>query len=86
MNHWPWLAPVLDLPHYTGNPLVDSVAEHQAATESAYWQYLHICKNLSVAGFATCFLKRNPTKVFLIIYGVFLCVIIVALHASQRAS
>eukprot|EP00286_Rhodomonas_abbreviata_P008919 CAMPEP_0181337548 /NCGR_PEP_ID=MMETSP1101-20121128/28083_1 /TAXON_ID=46948 /ORGANISM="Rhodomonas abbreviata, Strain Caron Lab Isolate" /LENGTH=952 /DNA_ID=CAMNT_0023448061 /DNA_START=124 /DNA_END=2982 /DNA_ORIENTATION=+ len=25
----------------TGNPLVDSVAEHQPASQQAYWQYLH---------------------------------------------
>ena len=25
----------------TGNPLVDSVAEHQPARPEAYWHYLH---------------------------------------------
>ena len=33
----------LFVPHTrTGNPLVDSVAEHQPATADAYWQYLHL--------------------------------------------
>lgn len=27
----------------TGNPLVDSVAEHQPASADAYWHYLHYC-------------------------------------------
>eukprot|EP00658_Telonema_sp_P-2_P067647 TRINITY_DN5657_c0_g2_i3.p1 TRINITY_DN5657_c0_g2~~TRINITY_DN5657_c0_g2_i3.p1 ORF type:complete len:696 (-),score=172.25 TRINITY_DN5657_c0_g2_i3:69-2156(-) len=27
----------------TGNPLVDSVAEHQPANSGAYWQYFHFC-------------------------------------------
>eukprot|EP00672_Neobodo_designis_P017275 CAMPEP_0174851032 /NCGR_PEP_ID=MMETSP1114-20130205/21265_1 /TAXON_ID=312471 /ORGANISM="Neobodo designis, Strain CCAP 1951/1" /LENGTH=812 /DNA_ID=CAMNT_0016085533 /DNA_START=34 /DNA_END=2472 /DNA_ORIENTATION=- len=27
----------------TGNPLVDSVAEHQPATPDAYWHYMHYC-------------------------------------------
>jgi len=53
----------------TGNPLVDSVAEHQAATSGAYFQYLHHCKNLAVLGFAMCFVNRTPAKYFIIIYG-----------------
>ena len=35
----------------TGNPLVDSVAEHQASSTAAYWHYLHYASYLAVAGF-----------------------------------
>uniref|UniRef100_A0A7S4LFI7 dolichyl-diphosphooligosaccharide--protein glycotransferase n=1 Tax=Eutreptiella gymnastica TaxID=73025 RepID=A0A7S4LFI7_9EUGL len=53
----------------TGNPLVDSVAEHQAASDSAYWQYLHHCKTLSILGWFLCFWKTNPAKSFIVGYG-----------------
>ena len=36
----------------TGNPLVDSVAEHQPASTSAYFQYLHHACTLAPIGFA----------------------------------
>merc|ERR1719231_2178630 len=35
----------------TGNPLVDSVAEHQATSPQAYWQYLSYMCYLSPMGF-----------------------------------
>ena len=35
----------------TGNPLVDSVAEHQPANAGAYMQYLHIMYNVAPFGF-----------------------------------
>eukprot|EP01013_Petalomonas_cantuscygni_P009706 TRINITY_DN225_c0_g3_i1.p2 TRINITY_DN225_c0_g3~~TRINITY_DN225_c0_g3_i1.p2 ORF type:complete len:854 (+),score=220.19 TRINITY_DN225_c0_g3_i1:76-2637(+) len=35
----------------TGNPLVDSVAEHQPATADAYWHYLHVMCYSTVYGF-----------------------------------
>lgn len=34
----------------TGNPLVDSVAEHQPASADAYWQYLHYCVYMAPVG------------------------------------
>ena len=44
----------------TGNPLVDSVAEHQATPLSIYWQYYHLCAMLGVAGFFfNCFQVRH---------------------------
>lgn len=36
----------------TGNPLVDSVAEHQPASTAAYFQYLHHVCTLAPIGFA----------------------------------
>jgi dolichyl-diphosphooligosaccharide--protein glycosyltransferase len=36
----------------TGNPLVDSVAEHQPANAGAYTQYLHVMYNVAPFGFA----------------------------------
>ena len=35
----------------TGNPLVDSVAEHQAAKPGTYKQYLHIVAKIAPVGF-----------------------------------
>lgn len=53
----------------TGNPLVDSVAEHQPASASAYWQFLHYCYYVSPLGFIlTCF-NKNDQKIFLLAYG-----------------
>lgn len=41
----------------TGNPLVDSVAEHQAASTEAYKQYLHHALPLAAIGFVLLLLK-----------------------------
>ena len=35
----------------TGNPLVDSVAEHQATPTRVYWLYFHVCTYLTPLGF-----------------------------------
>eukprot|EP00951_Prasinocladus_malaysianus_P001961 scaffold13965_cov48-Prasinocladus_malaysianus.AAC.2 len=53
----------------TGNPLVDSVAEHQPATKSAYWQYLHHMCSFAPVGFLFCFYQINNSKLFLILWG-----------------
>jgi hypothetical protein len=45
----------------TGNPLVDSVAEHQAASTEAYRQYLHHTYLLAPLGFAILLLKGSAT-------------------------
>ena len=43
----------LFVPHTrTGNPLVDSVAEHQATPPSVYWQYFFYCCYLAPVGCA----------------------------------
>merc|ERR1719424_2790667 len=43
----------------TGNPLVDSVAEHQATSPMAYWQYLHYTCYLSIIGFFLTFAQMT---------------------------
>mmetsp|Transcript_32113 Transcript_32113/g.78249 ORF Transcript_32113/g.78249 Transcript_32113/m.78249 type:complete len:975 (+) Transcript_32113:292-3216(+) len=55
----------------TGNPLVDSVAEHQAASAQAYFQYLHLVCYLAPIGFAIVALVAcTPSSSFLIVYSV----------------
>lgn len=55
----------------TGNPLVDSVAEHQAASPAAYWQYLHDVCYLAPIGFGLVLLAFcNDSSSFLVVYGV----------------
>ena len=52
----------------TGNPLVDSVAEHQPTTPQAYYQYLHASLYLAPVGYALSFVNFNDSKSFLIAY------------------
>ncbi len=55
----------------TGNPLVDSVAEHQAASKEAYFQYLSIVCYLAPVGFGiVSLIGCTPASSFLITYGV----------------
>ena len=55
----------------TGNPLVDSVAEHQAASAEAYFQYLNVICYLAPVGFGiVCLIGCTAASSFLIIYGV----------------
>ena len=54
----------------TGNPLVDSVAEHQPANAQAYQQYLHNVYDLAPVGFGLSFLKWSDANSFLILYAV----------------
>lgn len=59
----------LFVPHTrTGNPLVDSVAEHQATPNEAYWRYFHVVCLFAPAGVAQAFRSRTPAKWFLILY------------------
>mmetsp|Transcript_79005 Transcript_79005/g.115711 ORF Transcript_79005/g.115711 Transcript_79005/m.115711 type:complete len:978 (-) Transcript_79005:116-3049(-) len=44
----------------TGNPLVDSVAEHQPASPQAYWQYLHYMCYCAPVGYALCMCRVTP--------------------------
>jgi dolichyl-diphosphooligosaccharide--protein glycosyltransferase len=53
----------------TGNPLVDSVAEHQAASTSAYFQYLHHVCTLAPVGYAIVFFTWSDSSSFLIVWG-----------------
>jgi len=54
----------------TGNPLVDSVAEHQPANANAYWQFLHYCIYTAPLGWVLLLFRRNDQKMFLLAYGV----------------
>eukprot|EP00756_Hemistasia_phaeocysticola_P021210 Hpha_TRINITY_DN15763_c0_g1::TRINITY_DN15763_c0_g1_i1::g.36937::m.36937/K07151/STT3; dolichyl-diphosphooligosaccharide--protein glycosyltransferase len=55
----------------TGNPLVDSVAEHRATSPRAYYQYLHITSYLSLVGFAigVIRLRAKDAGVFALVYA-----------------
>lgn len=62
----------------TGNPLVDSVAEHQPASTAAYEQYLHYSYNLAPYGLvlSVCFQRPTDASLFLWTYAavtVFFC-------------
>jgi dolichyl-diphosphooligosaccharide--protein glycosyltransferase len=57
----------------TGNPLVDSVAEHQPGSADAYFRYLHTPFYIAPAGFAVAVghyvSERSPAALFLPLYG-----------------
>mmetsp|Transcript_1295 Transcript_1295/g.2039 ORF Transcript_1295/g.2039 Transcript_1295/m.2039 type:complete len:1078 (+) Transcript_1295:168-3401(+) len=54
----------------TGNPLVDSVAEHQPATAGAYFQYLHNVCYIAPLGFILVALFQfHDASSFLLVYG-----------------
>lgn len=54
----------------TGNPLVDSVAEHQAASPQAYYQYLHDSSTIAPFGLAiVALLGCTASSSFLIMYA-----------------
>jgi len=52
----------------TGNPLVDSVAEHQATRDEMYYQYFHMMCYLMPVGFGWLFFNKDNAKVFMIAY------------------
>lgn len=55
----------------TGNPLVDSVAEHQAASPNAYYQYLDNICYLAPVGFGIVTLfKFHDSSSFLVVFAV----------------
>ena len=60
----------LFVPHtHTGNPLVDSVAEHQATRGDAYWQYFDAVILFAPAGAAACAAFRpSPARTFVALY------------------
>ncbi|KAL7566259.1 hypothetical protein ACA910_011319 [Epithemia clementina (nom. ined.)] len=53
----------------TGNPLVDSVAEHQAASPKAYFQYLHHVCSLAPLGYMLLFVRLSDSTSFLLVWG-----------------
>ncbi|KAH9597423.1 Oligosaccharyl transferase [Trypanosoma melophagium] len=57
----------------TGNPLVDSVAEHQPASSASLWTYLHICYfgwfvGFIVTSISSC-MRCTHGKTFLLLYS-----------------
>ena len=52
----------------TGNPLVDSVAEHQATQDSMYFQYFHVVYYLAPLGFLSLLWRRSESKFFIMVY------------------
>ena len=53
----------------TGNPLVDSVAEHQPTYADAYYQYLqHFCR-IAPLGFIITLAKFGDSPSFAVVYG-----------------
>jgi dolichyl-diphosphooligosaccharide--protein glycosyltransferase len=53
----------------TGNPLVDSVAEHQPASSRAYFQYLHHVCSLAPIGFIMVMANLSDSSSFLLVWG-----------------
>lgn len=65
----------------TGNPLVDSVAEHQPASSNAYYQNLHIVYYLAPVGFVVCINKfKSDASSFVVLYA------LVAYYFSSKMS
>mmetsp|Transcript_121783 Transcript_121783/g.190232 ORF Transcript_121783/g.190232 Transcript_121783/m.190232 type:complete len:756 (+) Transcript_121783:1-2268(+) len=64
----------------TGNPLVDSVAEHRPASADAYKHYLHHARYVAVAGLGLCWHQNQPSKFFPVLYAA------VAFHFSLKMS
>ncbi|KAA0148644.1 hypothetical protein FNF31_07363 [Cafeteria roenbergensis] len=64
----------------TGNPLVDSVAEHQPASADAYWHYLHYTCLVAPLGFFATLVNRTDGKYFIALFS------LVAYYFSARMS
>jgi len=64
----------------TGNPLVDSVAEHQPASAGMYASYLHLPLDYALLGGLTCLAQRNNGFYFMVLYG------FIAQHFSGKMS
>ena len=54
----------------TGNPLVDSVAEHQPATADAYFRFLHFVCYYGPVGFVMACFKKTDAGFFLVFYAI----------------
>jgi dolichyl-diphosphooligosaccharide--protein glycosyltransferase len=53
----------------TGNPLVDSVAEHQPASSRAYFQYLHHVCSLAPVGYLMIMGNLSDSSSFMLVWG-----------------
>mmetsp|Transcript_27009 Transcript_27009/g.62376 ORF Transcript_27009/g.62376 Transcript_27009/m.62376 type:complete len:866 (-) Transcript_27009:74-2671(-) len=62
----------------TGNPLVDSVAEHQPSNEQAYDSFLGSARYLALVGILLCWHQDTPAKFLASVYAV------VAYHYSLK--
>jgi dolichyl-diphosphooligosaccharide--protein glycosyltransferase len=63
---------------HTGNPLVDSVAEHQATQDDAYLQFFSTICQIAPLGFISLFWRRSEAKFFLMAYS------LIALYFSRK--
>jgi len=52
----------------TGNPLVDSVAEHRATSPSAFFTYFHFVMFFIPFGVSKCTFQPNDQKIFMALY------------------
>jgi len=64
----------------TGNPLVDSVAEHQPANSQMYQSHLNLPLDFVPLGCLVCLLNRTNGSYFLAVYGY------IAMHFSLKMS
>lgn len=79
----PWTARIrgLFLKHEkTGNPLVDSVAEHQPGTMQRFEAFLHHARYSAFLGLFLCWHQRTPAKIFPVLYTA------VAFHFALKMS
>jgi dolichyl-diphosphooligosaccharide--protein glycosyltransferase len=63
---------------HTGNPLIDSVAEHQATQDGMYWQFFHSVCFIAPLAVPSLLWKRSESKYFLFVYSA------VALYFSKK--
>jgi len=54
---------------HTENPLVDSVAEHQATQDGMYWQFFHSLCFIAPLAVPSLLWKRSEVKYFLSVYA-----------------
>merc|ERR1711920_551025 len=64
----------------TGNPLVDSVAEHQPGNEQSYDSFLGNSRYVALVGLLFCWHQKSPAKYFAPLYAA------VAYHYSLKMS
>ena len=63
---------------HTGNPLVDSVAEHQATQDGMYFQFFHAMCYIAPLALPSFFWKRSEAKYFMLVYA------LVAMYFSKK--
>ena len=63
---------------HTGNPLVDSVAEHQATGDEMYWMYFNMLCYAAPMALPSLFWNRSPAKYFM------LCFALIAMYFSKK--